>query len=99
MPGLLLLGTNQSIQRYQNEEIQQECTQSQQLLCVEQEDLCEKYRDEDGPLEPRICLKRCSWKEEHSDDDHDARHHGGNKQTDLDDVLSELACHQFPPRA
>lgn len=25
MPGLLLLGTNQGIQRYQNEEIQQEC--------------------------------------------------------------------------
>ena len=50
MPGLLLLGTNQGIQRCQNEEIQQECTQSQQLLCVEQEDLCEQDRDEDGPL-------------------------------------------------
>ena len=40
--GLLLLGTNQGIQRCQNEEIQQECTQSQQLLCVEQEDLGEQ---------------------------------------------------------
>jgi hypothetical protein len=58
MPGLLLLGTNQGIQRCQNEEIQQECTQSQQLLGVEQEDLCEKDRDEYGPLEPRIGLKR-----------------------------------------
>jgi len=35
MPGFLLLGTNQDIQRYQNEEIQQECAQSQQLLYVE----------------------------------------------------------------
>ena len=58
MPGLLLLGTNQGIQRCQNEEIQQECPQSQQLLGVEQEDLGEQDRDEDGPLEPRIGLKR-----------------------------------------
>jgi hypothetical protein len=35
MPGLLLMGTNQDIQRCQYEEIQQECAQSQQLLCVE----------------------------------------------------------------
>lgn len=39
LPGLLLPGTNQDIQRYENEEIQQKCTQSQQLLYVEQEDL------------------------------------------------------------
>lgn len=58
MPGLLLVGANQGIQRSQNEEIHRECTQSHQLLCVEQEDLREKYRDEDGPLEPRIGLKR-----------------------------------------
>jgi len=76
---------NQSIESYQQDETDSQFVKRPQLLRVEQEDLREQNRDQDGTLEPVIGSQWRTAQEHHSNHNQEVGQGRGDQQSQLNE--------------